>query len=80
MTNPPILGYAVMRLRNWEFEVTPQEQRLSIGGIPVEVKPDIKLEKGTLGFIQVFDTLANAEEAAGFYEGGAAVVPITGGI
>ena len=79
-TPPKIIGYAVMRLRDWDITVEPQGVKLAGPfGVPIAVKPDFKVEKGSIGFIEVFDTPENAEESAKFYEGGAAVIPIAGG-
>ena len=59
-------GYLLMRLRKFEFETK---------GFP-SIPANLELEQGTLGFLQVFDTMENAHKAAEFYNGDTQIVRI----
>ena len=66
-----MIGYAVMRLRKWDFQSADPAFR----HIPIEVNGT----EGSIGFIEVFGTLESANAAASYYDGETLVLPVTVG-
>ena len=60
--------FVVMRICAFEFESV---------GLFSGIHPEIKMEKGTVGYLQVFDTMENAQAVAEEYTGETDILQIT---
>ena len=63
----PEVVWAIMRMRKWETAFQKK-----IFNIPV----DLIREKGSIGFVEVFDTYENAETSASAYGEPTEIVPL----